>query len=160
MISVRVESRNFTKCHFYVKNLVRVFRYILKYLGRKGTFTVGFFLIGSRRMDQLAERLSSPKKRVVCLAFPDMDSPCRFPSVAKGVFLGEIYFCPYYLKKKSWSKEVFQGEALKAIIHSFLHLLGYRHEKMKARLEMEKLEEKLFKLLLPLSSKLIDNSFL
>ncbi|MGB9763081.1 MAG: rRNA maturation RNase YbeY [Minisyncoccia bacterium] len=62
---------------------------------------------------------------------------------------GDIFLCPKEIKKRAqkWKiteKIVYQ----KLLIHGILHLLGYTHQKEKERQKMEKLEKKIFALLL------------
>lgn len=71
------------------------------------------------------------------LAFP---APKNFPrpDLPKGVKpLGEIYLNLDYIKKQKESIE-------KMLIHGFLHLLGYDHQKKSDRITMEKKEKQLW----------------
>jgi rRNA maturation RNase YbeY len=58
----------------------------------------------------------------------------------KEKFLGEIYLNPEYIKNHDESFDLM-------LIHGFLHLLGYVHDKENDRIKMELIEEKLCALL-------------
>ncbi len=76
------------------------------------------------------------KKNV--LAYP---APKGFPRPdISGEFLGEIYINPNYIKQK---KEDF----FYMLIHGFLHLLGYDHQKKDDTITMEQEERKLLKII-------------
>jgi rRNA maturation RNase YbeY len=72
------------------------------------------------------------------LAFP---APRRFPRPdVRQKPLGEIYLNPDYIRKR--------GEnPIYMLIHGFLHILGYDHNRESGRIRMENMEQKLFKTL-------------
>ena len=59
----------------------------------------------------------------------------------KEKFLGEIYLNPKYIKIHKENFDLM-------VVHGFLHLLGYVHEKENDRIKMELIEEKICALLL------------
>ena len=70
------------------------------------------------------------------LAFP---APKDFPRPdIKSKPLGEIYLNPQYIKENG-ENFIFM------LIHGFLHLLGYDHQKRNDRIRMEKKERELLK---------------
>jgi probable rRNA maturation factor len=60
--------------------------------------------------------------------------------------LGELVLCPHILKRQAKSlRHPLRKELDYMIIHGFLHLLGYDHEKSRREeLKMTKLQDKLF----------------
>ncbi|MCX6702971.1 MAG: rRNA maturation RNase YbeY [Candidatus Wolfebacteria bacterium] len=65
-------------------------------------------------------------------------------------YLGEIYLCPAYILKELRVPGVLRGvkpemRLMELAVHGALHLLGYNHEKKSDRIEMEKIEDKIFK---------------
>jgi len=72
------------------------------------------------------------------LSFP---APKGFPRPdIKGRWLGEIYLNPSYIKEN--------GENLVfMLIHGFLHLLGYMHDKKSDRIKMQNKEKELLQFL-------------
>lgn len=72
------------------------------------------------------------------LSFP---APKQFPGLHKGgIFLGEIYLNPGYIKAEGEKAEYM-------LIHGLLHLLGYDHKKKSDIISMENRERQLMKLL-------------
>ena len=72
------------------------------------------------------------------LAFP---APKRFPHPdIKGHTLGEVFLNPEYIKKHG-------EDLLFMLIHGFLHLLGYNHDKKSDRIIMQKKEQQLMEIL-------------
>lgn len=62
-------------------------------------------------------------------------------------FLGEVYICPDYVKENI-SKEEFEEEILRLVVHGILHLLGYDHDvelndQTKEKIEMFVKQEKI-----------------
>ncbi|MDP3901847.1 MAG: rRNA maturation RNase YbeY [bacterium] len=79
------------------------------------------------------------KKNFNVLSFP---FPKHFPrpDLTRGESLGEIYLNPNYIKSQ-------REDVYYMLIHGFLHLLGYDHKKNSDRIEMEKKEKELFKMI-------------
>lgn len=61
---------------------------------------------------------------------------------------GEIIICPSQVKKNAEKYQItFKKELVKVLIHGILHVLGYEHEKTKAKADkMRKKEEYYFSL--------------
>jgi probable rRNA maturation factor len=69
-----------------------------------------------------------------------------FSPEARGEGLGDLVFCPEVLVKQAKEQgHSFKKELDYMVIHGFLHLLGYDHEKSaREELKMTKLQDKLF----------------
>jgi len=69
-----------------------------------------------------------------------------FSPEAAGEGLGDLVFCPEVLVKQAKDQgHSFKKELDYMVIHGFLHLLGYDHEKnRREELKMMKLQDKLF----------------
>lgn len=69
-----------------------------------------------------------------------------FSPEARGEGLGDLVFCPEILVKQAKEQgHSFKKELDYMVIHGFLHLLGYDHEKSeREELKMTKLQDKLF----------------
>ncbi|MDZ4677863.1 MAG: rRNA maturation RNase YbeY [Oligoflexia bacterium] len=70
-----------------------------------------------------------------------------FASEEKGMGLGELVFCEPVLRRQAKEHRLsFKQEMDYLLIHGFLHLLGYDHEKSrKDEVKMMRLQDKLFK---------------
>ncbi len=104
---------------------------------RRTALKLGRFLgVKEARVDVILVGDSFMEKNV--LSFP---APKKFPGLHRaGVFLGEIYLNPGYIKG--------EGEKLDYMLaHGLLHILGYDHKKKNDIIRMEKKERQLMKLL-------------
>ena len=119
MVTVEVLDKKFLK---YKKSAVKTARWLTQRF-KKGGFYLEIALVNSRTM---------PKN---VLAFPARPGFPR-PDI-KQKSLGEIYLNPAIIKKQGWDFRYM-------LIHGFLHLLGYDHKKERDRINMERLEQKLF----------------
>ncbi len=105
----------------YKKTVVKTARWLMKRF-KKGGFYIEIVLVGDKTM----------KKNVY--AYPAKPG-FPYPGI-KGKPLGEIYLNPLYIKRS--------GDHLTfMVIHGFLHLLGYDHQKKNDTIVMERLEQQL-----------------
>ncbi|HTY39803.1 MAG TPA: rRNA maturation RNase YbeY [Candidatus Paceibacterota bacterium] len=70
------------------------------------------------------------------LSFPE---PARFPHPDRPGHLGEICLNRAYVRPSR------RAEGLQMLVHGVLHLLGYRHDRKRDTIRMERLEERLLK---------------
>lgn len=93
---------------------------------------VHIFLIKDEEMRTINKKFRNKNKVTSVLSFKE---PRGFPRPDLGGVrcLGEVYLAPEYIEKK--------GEHIEAlVIHGILHSVGYTHNKVRDRMEMEKTE--------------------
>ena len=100
-----------------------VARGLLRLTGKEKA-ALGVYLVNDRTMVKNVLAFPAPKQ------FPYPNLP--------GTYLGEVYVNPDYIEKN--------GENLDyMLVHGYLHLLGYVHEKKDARITMERRERALMR---------------
>lgn len=120
--------------------LLRVSKIILSELTRRGALgaranpSIELALLPNAALRQLKKRyLGKVAKVVDVLAFPAKD----FPSPEHPTkYLGEVYINAA-LARRDFPRARF------LLIHGILHLLGYRHERKRDTIVMERLEQEL-----------------
>ncbi|OGZ01826.1 MAG: rRNA maturation RNase YbeY [Candidatus Liptonbacteria bacterium RIFCSPLOWO2_01_FULL_53_13] len=124
-----------TKDQKIEEKLVRVSRAVFRILRKRGAVCVA--LVPNSDLRWLKKKfLHKTAKIVDVLAFPDT---AGFPHPESGAPpLGEVL-----VNKDIARKDAPRATAL--LIHGILHLLGYRHEKKRDIIAMEKLEKKVLK---------------
>lgn len=115
-------SKEFNK---FVPKIRRTAIKVGRFLGLKNSY-LEIYLVADAFMKKNVLAFPAPKN------FPRPDIP--------GKTLGEIYLNPDYIKRNS-------ENLLYMVIHGFLHLLGYDHKKEGDRIRMEKMEQKLLRLI-------------
>ena len=116
------------------KRLQLLARDILKsYFGKDGV-SAGVAFVDAKKMRILNRDFRGLDKATNVLSF---EAPSGFPNPPKTPkLLGEIYLCPNVIKER--------GEDINyLLIHGLLHLLGFDHDKSRARIVMQKLEQKI-----------------
>ncbi|MDP2704739.1 MAG: rRNA maturation RNase YbeY [bacterium] len=103
-------------------------------LGKKDA-EVDVYLIDEKKMRELNKKFRRHDTSTNVLSF---EEPKGFPCPERhakrgGVKLGEIYLAPDYIERK-------EENIGHLVIHGILHLLGYTHEGVRDRIEMEKKE--------------------
>lgn len=102
---------------------------------------VAVYFVTGKKISQLHKKYFNDPSSTDCLSFP-FDPPGE-----KG-FLGEVFICPQtaieYAEEHSLDP---YEEALLYLIHSLLHLLGYKDAPRKERILMQKKEKEGMKLL-------------
>ena len=104
---------------------------ILAALGRSGE-RVEVFLISGTRMRTLNLRFRGKNASTDTLSFPH---PKEFVEAGRFKPLGEIYL--------NLSRIPSRKELVMILLHGTLHLLGFTHEKPRAREEMERAEKRI-----------------
>lgn len=94
---------------------------------------VEIYLVNAAQMQKLNFQYRKKNKPTDVLA---VEAP-EFPEVEIGS-LGEIYLNPASLRDKPYDIEY-------ALIHGILHLLGFTHDGISDKMEMEKREEQILK---------------
>lgn len=108
----------------------------LKTLGVEDSYAE-VFLVSNNEIQGLNKKFRGKDKPTNVLSFP---VPDKFPIPGNKKFLGEIYLSPKYIEEHNENVEFM-------LIHGLLHLLGFNHIKKSDRIEMEKEEKRLMRLL-------------
>ncbi len=124
------------------------YRIILKAIDRlnlglnKNKIEISINLISEARIKTLNQKYRGKNKVTDVLSFPIDSKPMPRSAI---IPLGDIFICLPFAKKQAKRENIDIEKKLSwLIIHGFLHLLGYDHDKSeKDRLEMEKLENKI-----------------
>lgn len=103
----------------------------LKFLKLKNT-AIQIFLIDEKSMKFLNSHFLGKKTGTNVLSFPE---PKNFPKMAPLKYLGEVYLCPSYIKRK-------KEDIRYMLIHGILHLTGYNHGTKGDRMRMQRRETK------------------
>lgn len=128
--------------------LERLAAKLLKQLQQKNA-TISVFLLSNREMEQLKRRFSrlnifhgkeagkiKGEASTNVLSLPE---PAHFPMVGeRKKRLGEVYLNYEYA---GTSRDTLAC----LLVHGLLHLLGYKHDKRRDMIEMQKLEKKLYR---------------
>jgi len=102
-------------------------------------FELSINLVGEAKIKHLNRRYRNKNKVTDVLSFP-LDADL---SVLNGIIsLGDIIIClPFVEKRAKMERADIKKEITWTVVHGFLHLLGYDHEKSRGqRLKMEELE--------------------
>lgn len=104
----------------------------LSFLKKKNS-AVEVYLLTNKEMSRLNKRLRGRTGATNVISLQGKNSPR--PDL-KGVFLGEVFISPAYIKSR--------GESLfRILIHGLLHTLGYTHGHLRDRIKMEALENRI-----------------
>jgi len=105
---------------------------------------ISVLLTSSKKMIILNHKFRKKKKDTDILSFPN-EKPnfYRKKLKKKNIYLGDLALSFNYIKKQ---KIEFEEYLKKMLIHGFLHLIGYDHNNEKNYLKMEKVQNKILKL--------------
>ena len=102
---------------------------------------VALYFVEKKEIQRLHEKYFKDPTSTDCLSFP-LDSPKE-----KG-FLGEVFICPKVALEYAEKHNVNPyDETLLYVIHSLLHLMGFKDSPQKERIRMQKKEKAGMKLL-------------
>jgi len=131
-------------------NIEKIIRNILKksimsekkFLSKNVEISV--LLTSSKKMIILNHKFRKKKKDTDILSFPN-EKPNFYKKKLKqkNIYLGDLALSFNYIKKQ---KIEFEEYLKKMLIHGFLHLIGYDHNNEKNYLKMEKVQDKILKL--------------
>ena len=116
-------------------------------LEEKNKVSLSLIFISLRTSQQLNSYWRNKKKAASVLSFPLQEG---FPikSRKEDKSLGDIFLCPEEIELQAQTFKIpIYLFYKKLIIHSLLHLYGYRHSKARDREKMERLEDKIFRLI-------------
>lgn len=131
-----IEVNNLTRSRVDKKFLKRVAQIVLRGENKKES-NLSIVLLGLRKMGNLNKKYRGRNLATDVLSFAFTN---KFP-VIPGIEIGEVVICPEIVKKNAKKfKTTFNKELARALTHGLLHLLGYEHEKGRAR--AKKMQEK------------------
>ena len=119
-----------------IKNLIP------KVKNKKVSFSV--LLTGNENIKKLNKQFRNKNKTTDVLSFP-FYNPAQLKKTIrnkKNVYLGDVIINFYKIKNSSKKKNI-KAQFNKLWIHGLLHLMGYRHTKIKDFHTMDKLENKI-----------------
>ena len=146
MISIDVVSDSnlwtgkIKKPSFFFNSLVRVFPKKYRFIKKKVSLTI--LLSNNKNIKKLNKKFRNKNKSTDVLSFPSE----KKLNIKKSPYIGDIVVSYEFINKpKILSALEFKSKVTKIFIHSFLHLLGYDHIKLKDFKEMLIEEEKIYK---------------
>ena len=127
---------------------VKLGEQLLRVTKARGHFSI--FLLGDKFLKNFGLRLrqryaetknlssKKPPKSFDVLAFPEASN---FPDPENDqVNIGEVYLHLEEIERRG-------ANPLNLLVHGYLHLIGYRHNRKSDRIAMEKMEKKLIRLI-------------
>ena len=128
------------KPHFFFNSLVRVFPKKYRFIKKKVSLTI--LLSNNKNIKKLNKKFRNKNKSTDVLSFPSE----KKLNIKKSSYIGDIIISYEFMNKpKILSTLEFKSKVTKIFIHSFLHLLGYDHIKLKDFRKMLLEEEKIYK---------------
>jgi probable rRNA maturation factor len=156
MISIDVVSesnlwrKKIKKPHIFFNSLVQGFPKKYRFIKKKVSFTI--LLSNNKNIKRLNKKFRNKNKSTDVLSFPSE----RKIDIKKSPYIGDIIVSYEFMNKpKSLSALGFKSKVSKIFIHSFLHLLGYDHIKLKDFKKMMIEEEKIYKTVKAKMAKLV-----
>jgi probable rRNA maturation factor len=139
----KVWKKNYNNIEKIIRNILK--KSIMsekKFLSKNVEISV--LLTSSKKMIILNHKFRKKKKDTDILSFPN-EKPnfYRKELKQKNIYLGDLALSFNYIKKQ---KIEFEEYLKKMLIHGFLHLIGYDHNNEKNYLKMEKVQNKILKL--------------
>jgi probable rRNA maturation factor len=146
MISIDVVSESslwtnkIKKPNIFFNSLVKVFPKKYRFIKKKVSFTI--LLSNNQNIKRLNKKFRNKNKSTDVLSFPFE----KKIDIKKSAYIGDIVVSYEFINKpKTLNSLEFRDKVSKLFIHSFLHLLGYDHIKLKDYKEMLAEEEKIYK---------------
>jgi len=133
-------NKRIKKKDIFFNSLASFFPKKYRYIKKKISLTI--LLSNNKNIRKLNKKFRSKDKSTNVLSFP---SEKEF-NIKKSLYLGDIVISYEFMNKpKTLSNLEFKNKVTKIFIHSFLHLLGYDHIKLKDFKKMLIEEEKIYK---------------
>jgi|TARA_B110001452_G_scaffold214578_1_gene185526 probable rRNA maturation factor len=132
-------SKKIKKPYFFFNSLVKFFPKKYRFIKRKVSLTI--LLSNNKNIKKLNKRFKNKNKSTDVLSFPSE----KKINIKKSPYIGDIVVSYEFINKpKSLSVLEFKNKIAKIFIHSFLHLLGHDHIKLKDFKKMLIEEEKIY----------------
>ena len=146
MISIDVVSENnlwgkkIKKENIFFNSLVQAFPKKYRFIKKKVSLTI--LLSNNKNIKKLNKKFRNKNKPTDVLSFPSE----KKLNIKKSSYIGDIIISYEFMNKpKILSTLEFKSKVTKIFIHSFLHLLGYDHIKLKDFRKMLLEEKKIYK---------------
>tara|TARA_B100001123_G_C15318256_1_gene1026974 strand:+ start:2030 stop:2482 length:453 start_codon:yes stop_codon:yes gene_type:complete len=122
------------------KKIKKIFK--LNYLKNKNC-SLTILLTNNLKMKYLNNKFRNRNKTTDVLSFPNFPNININKKNNSQIYLGDIAFSYEIINQRSKHTN-FELEFDKLLIHGYLHLLGYDHQKNRDYKAMKKLEDKIF----------------
>jgi probable rRNA maturation factor len=133
-------NKKIKKPHIFFNSLVQGFPKKYRFIKKKVSFTI--LLSDNKNIKKLNKKFRNKNKTTDVLSFPSE----KKIDIKKSPYIGDIVVSYEFMNKpKDLSELEFKNKISKILIHSFLHLLGYDHIKLKDFKKMRVEEEKIYK---------------
>ena len=133
-------SKKIKKKEIFFNQLYKHFPKKFKFINKRAYLTL--LLSNNRNIKRLNKKFRKKDKHTDVLSFPSQERLRNF----KEVYLGDIIISFDYMNKpKNINNSDFKEKVTKIFIHSFLHLLNFKHIKEKEYQIMFREEQKIFR---------------
>ena len=133
-------NRKIKKSDIFFNSLVQAFPKKYRFIKKKVNLTI--LLSNNKNIKKLNKKFRNKNKSTDVLSFPSE----KKLNIKKSPYIGDIVVSYEFINKpKILSALEFKSKVTRIFIHSFLHLLGYDHIKLKDFKEMLAEEEKIYK---------------
>jgi|TARA_B110000037_G_scaffold157564_1_gene177762 probable rRNA maturation factor len=146
MISIDVVSegkfwkKKIKKVNIFFNSLVKIFPKKYRFVKKKISLTI--LLSNNKNIKRLNKKFRNKNKATDVLSFPSE----KKLNIKKSSYIGDIVISYEFINKPgTLSNLEFKNKVTRIFIHSFLHLLGYDHIKLKDFKSMLAEEEKIYK---------------
>ena len=135
-------KKKIKKLDNFFNSLVKGFPKKYRFIKKNVSLTV--LLSNNKNIKKLNKRFRNKNKATDVLSFPFE----KKLNIKKSSYIGDIVISYEFMNKpKILSILEFKSKVTKIFIHGFLHLLGYKHTKLKDFKKMLTEEEKIFKII-------------
>ena len=143
-------TKKIRKPSIFFNTLARGFPKRYRFIKKKVSLTV--LLSDNKNIKKLNKKFRNKNKTTDVLSFPSE----RKLDIKKRPYIGDIVISYDFINKpKTLNILKFKNKVAKIFIHSFLHLLGYDHIKLKDYKKMLAEEEKIFQTIETKIAKLV-----
>jgi probable rRNA maturation factor len=133
-------NKKIKKPRIFFNTLAHGFPKKYRFIKKKISFTI--LLSNNKNIKKLNKKFRNKNKTTDVLSFPSE----KKIDIKKSPYIGDIVVSYEFMNKpKDLSELEFKNKISKILIHSFLHLLGYDHIKLKDFKKMRVEEEKIYK---------------
>ena len=133
-------KKKIKKVNIFFNSLVKIFPKKYRFVKKKISLTI--LLSNNRNIKRLNKKFRNKNKATDVLSFPSE----KKLNIKKSSYIGDIVISYEFINKPgTLSNLEFKNKVTRIFIHSFLHLLGYDHIKLKDFKSMLVEEEKIYK---------------
>ena len=119
-------SKKIKKTNVFFNSLVKIFPKKYRFIKKKVSLTI--LLSNNKNIKKLNKKFRNKNKATDVLSFPSE----KKINIKKSPYIGDIIISYDFMNKpKALSIIEFKNKVTKIFIHSFLHLLGHNHIKLK-----------------------------